>query len=55
MAIHTNGLHHIKKRMHKKREPYPHPDKWKGYLDRFIYAVGIMGPSWPYRRLLEFG
>lgn len=50
------GLHHIHKRKrasrHKKiakkedvcLEPYPHPEKWKKYLDRALYFVAIVGP-----------
>ena len=40
------GLHHFhrRKRIHKKHEPYPHPNKWKRFMDRAIYIVGIFGP-----------
>lgn len=39
-------LHHIskRKRVHQKLEKYPHPYKFKNYLDRIIYIVAIIGP-----------
>lgn len=39
-------LHHAhrRKRIHQKHEPYPHPHKWKRFLDRIIYVVGVAGP-----------
>jgi len=42
----TEGLHHAhkRKRIHQKKELYPHPNKWKRILDKIIYIVGIMGP-----------
>jgi len=46
MAIESKGTHHLSKRrrIHKKQEPYPHPDKRKRYLDKIIYVVGVLGP-----------
>ena len=46
MANHTEGLHHYntRKRIHQKHEPYPHPHKWKNFMDRMIYVVGVFGP-----------
>ena len=41
MALHH---HHIRKRIHRKHEPFPHPNKWKRFLDRLIYAISIIGP-----------
>ncbi len=40
------GLHHYhqRKRLHEKKEKYPHPDKWKRIMDKLIYVVGIIGP-----------
>jgi len=38
--IHINK----RKRFHKDLEPYPHPIKWKRYLDKLIYVAGILGP-----------
>ncbi len=42
----THGMHHLqkRKRVYKKLEPYPHPDKWKRFLDRIIYIAGLIGP-----------
>jgi len=39
-------LHHFhrRKRIHQKHETYPHPHKWKRFLDKIIYAVGVAGP-----------
>jgi len=39
------GLHHYhkRKRIHQNLERYPHPDKWKRFLDRIIYPVGLIG------------
>lgn len=41
-----DGMHHfhIRKRIHQKHEPYPHPEKWKKFVDKAIYAVAIFGP-----------
>ncbi len=46
MANTTHGLHHFhkRKRIHVKHEPYPHPNKWKRFLDKTIYVVGVAGP-----------
>ncbi len=46
MANHTKGLHHyhIRKRIHKKHEKYPHPDKLKRVYDKIIYLAVIAGP-----------
>lgn len=35
---------HKRKRLHLNLEPFPHPKKWKKFLDKIIYAVGIAGP-----------
>jgi len=42
----TEGLHHFhrRKRIYQKHEPYPHPDKWKRFMDHAIYCVGVFGP-----------
>ncbi len=39
------GIHHFhrRKRIHEKHEPYPHPDKWKRFLDKAIYFVAVFG------------
>jgi len=40
------GLHHLdlRKRIHLKKEKYPHPDKFKNFIDKAIFIVGIIGP-----------
>jgi uncharacterized protein with PQ loop repeat len=42
----TTVLHHFhkRKRISKKLEPYPHPNKWVRFLDKLIYIIGIFGP-----------
>lgn len=42
----ASGLHHFekRKRIHKKHEPYPHPDRFKRFMDRAIYVVGVALP-----------
>lgn len=35
---------HRRKRIHQKHEPYPHPDKFKRFYDKFILFFGIIGP-----------
>jgi uncharacterized protein with PQ loop repeat len=46
MGTHSGGLrhYHLRKRIHKKHEPYPHPDRLKRFFDRVIYVVVILGP-----------
>lgn len=46
MGGHTEPIHHLhtRKRIHKKHEPYPHPNKWKRFMDKAIFAVGVFGP-----------
>ncbi|MFA5953836.1 MAG: PQ-loop domain-containing transporter [Candidatus Pacearchaeota archaeon] len=40
------ALHHIskRKRIHHNYEPYPHPNKWKRFLDIVIYFMGFASP-----------
>jgi len=40
------GMHHLhlRKRMYKKLEPYPHPVAWKRFLDYFMYVVAVIAP-----------
>lgn len=40
-----DGMHHfnIRKRIHKKHEPYPHHEKWKRFVDKAIYVAIIFG------------
>lgn len=35
---------HLRKRVHQKLEPYPHPNPFKQILDHLIYVVGVSGP-----------
>ena len=46
MTSPAEGLHHhhVRKRIYQKHEPYPHPVKWKRFIDRVIYLVGLVGP-----------
>ena len=46
MQEHSEVLHHqnIRKRIHQKFEKYPHPNKWKNFLDRAIFFIGVLGP-----------
>lgn len=34
----------LRKLVHQRLDPYPHPDKWKRILDRIIFAISIVGP-----------
>ena len=40
------ALHHLqkRKRIHLKKEKYPHPDKFKRIIDKIILFVAIIGP-----------
>jgi len=40
------GLHHfnVRKRIHKKHEPYPHPKKFINFFDKYIILVAIIIP-----------
>ncbi len=46
MVQESSVLHHkhIRKRIHQKHEPFPHPVAWKRWLDKGIYVVGIAIP-----------
>ncbi|MFH1421042.1 MAG: SemiSWEET family transporter [Candidatus Aenigmatarchaeota archaeon] len=46
MVFNTLGWHHfhLRKRIHKKLEPYPSKNKWKRLLDKIIYIVAVFGP-----------
>lgn len=39
-------LHHIslRKRIHQKKEKYPHPNKWVNLLDKIILVLAVIGP-----------
>lgn len=55
MTRHTEGLHHyhVRKRIHQKHEPYPHPNKWKNFVDKAIFVIGAFGPIMTIPQLLE--
>ena len=46
MSINNSGLqhYHLRKRIYQKHEPYPHPDKFKRFYDKFIYLIVIIAP-----------
>jgi uncharacterized protein with PQ loop repeat len=46
MPSHTSALHHhsIRKRIYKKNEPFPHPEKLRRVFDRLIYVAVIFIP-----------
>lgn len=35
---------HIRKRMYKHLEEYPHPNLFKRFLDKSIFIIGVLGP-----------
>lgn len=39
-------LHHLhkRKRIHKKKEPYPHPRLLQRSIDHLIYGIGVLAP-----------
>jgi len=41
----THGLYHVhkRKRVYQKKEPYPHPDKFKRIMDKIAYFGGVFG------------
>ncbi len=55
MPAQSKGLHHmnIRKRIHKKHEKYPHPDKFKRNYDKLMYAVAIICPLITLPQLLK--
>src|SRR5687767_7229636 len=44
---------HIRKRVYKHIERYPHPVRWKRYLDWLMYFIGIVTPLVLVPQLLE--
>ena len=34
---------HIRKRIHKRFEKYPHPEQFKNLLDKLVYIAGFFG------------
>ncbi|MBT4446311.1 hypothetical protein HOA92_06525 [archaeon] len=39
-----NIHHHLRKRILKNKETFPHKNKYKRFLDHIIYAIGVAGP-----------
>ena len=46
MKKQSSALHHyhIRKRIHKNFEPFPHPKRLIRFIDKAIFFVGIAGP-----------
>ena len=46
MVVNSKGLHHYhkRKRVHKNLEKFPHPNKWKRFMDKSIFVIGVAGP-----------
>lgn len=46
MVKNIPGYHHynLRRRIHKKHEKYPHPNKFKRFIDKLIYPVAFVGP-----------
>ena len=42
----SDAIHHrhIRERIYKNLEPFPHPDTFKRVLDSLVYVAGIVGP-----------
>lgn len=42
-----DGLHHlhVRKRIYKRLEKYPHPVAWKRYYEYLMYGVAIVSPA----------
>ncbi|PIQ77108.1 hypothetical protein COV82_06305 [Candidatus Peregrinibacteria bacterium CG11_big_fil_rev_8_21_14_0_20_46_8] len=51
----TLGLHHKhkRKRIHQKREQYPHPDKLIRFFDGVIIAMGFIVPLFTIPQAME--
>ncbi len=45
-GMQSSGRHHlhVRKRMYKKLEQYPHPDAFKRLFDKVMWVVAIGGP-----------
>ncbi len=55
MSKQSEVIHHysIRKRIHQKHEPFPHPNKKKRIIDKLIYPIGILGPIMSIPQLIE--
>jgi uncharacterized protein with PQ loop repeat len=45
--------HHLRKRILKNKDSFPHKDKYKRFLDHIIYAIGVAGPLFTIPQLLK--
>ena len=45
--------HHIRKRIHKKHESFPHDDKTRRIFDKLIYIAVVIGPLLNITQLLK--
>ena len=55
MTLQSQALHHqhIRKRIYKNHEEFPHPDKVKRFFDRLIYFAVFAMPIMNIPQLLE--
>ncbi|MBT5022229.1 hypothetical protein HOK51_01350 [Candidatus Woesearchaeota archaeon] len=55
MVHDTHATHHIhrRKRLHVNHEKYPHPNKLKNFMDKAVYATGIIGPIMTFPQLVK--
>jgi len=46
MAIHSGAQHHlhVRKRIHKDKEKYPHPNKFKRNYDKLMHFIAVLVP-----------
>lgn len=51
----TLGRHHqhLRRRLYKNLEPYPHPKFWTRLLDRLIFVVGFASPAFTLPQLYQ--
>jgi uncharacterized protein with PQ loop repeat len=47
------GLHHYHIRKRMQHEPFPHPDKWKRWLDKLVFVAGVFGPIMTIPQILK--
>lgn len=52
MALGRHHLH-LRKRLYKNLEPFPHPQFWLRFLDRLIFVVGFLGPAFTIPQIWE--
>ncbi len=55
MVNNSIGLQHVeaRRRWFKKLERFPHPDAFKGFLDRMIYVLGFIGIAMSVPQILK--